>query len=401
MLSFFSPVAYVTYVFRHIVLLLFVSALTACGGGDGDSYGGGDPAQVTYTYQVPATLNDGWEVGHLDDHSIDTDLITSMMNGIVGFQYTGIDSISIARNNTLVLNQVFRTQLDEFDSWTNNTRLDMHILHSTSKSFTSALVGIAIDQGFISDTDAFFYELFAYASYDNWDTRKANMTLDDALTMRFGILWDEWSEPYGAADNSLTVLTANNDDYAKALLDLPIDADPGTNFVYNTAGSVAIGQALENSVGVPMADFAAVHLFAPLQIVDVRWGETPTGLPNGGSGLFLSTRDMAKFGQLFINSGVWNGEQVISADWITRSVQPYTTLTWTDTSGYGYQWWIDRFFVNGQQIDSYSTRGYGGQYIFCVPSLQLVVTFTGSNYGNDGAGQSFEMMQQYILPAML
>ena len=94
------------------------------------------------------------------------------------------------------------------------------------------------------------------------------MTLEDALTMRLGLQWDEWSEPYGDANNDLTILTEKNIDQGWALLNLPVQSDPGTNFTYNTAATIALGQSLENAVGVPMEDFAEMHLFQPLQIDD-------------------------------------------------------------------------------------------------------------------------------------
>ena len=97
--------------------------------------------------------------------------------------------------------------------------------------------------------------------------------------------------------------------------------------------------------------------------------------------------------------GVWQGQQVISAGWVDLSVQAQVPLDWNDVSGYGYQWWIDDFMVDGQSIRSYSTRGYGGQYIICVPDLRLVVAFTGHNYGEPEAGQVFDLMRDYILPS--
>ena len=389
---------------RSLWLVLFSVLFVAACGGDGRSggaQGANLPAPQPYAYQVPVNTNDGWPVGHLADHRIDVDLLQSMLEGIVSGDIVGIDSVSIARNGTLVLNENFRDSLDQFDRSVGNIRFDRHVMHSTSKSFTSALIGIAVDQGYISGADALFFDLFTYVSYQNWDERKSAMTLEDALTMRLGFVWDEWSIPYGQAGNSLTDLTGQYSDYAKALLDLPLRSDPGATFVYNTAGTVSIGQALENAVGVPMADFAELHLFAPLQIVDARWSTTPTGLPNGGSGLFLTTREMLKFGQLFVNGGTWNGERIISSEWIAQSISRHNQLSWNNTSGYGYQWWVDRFSINGEQIDSYSTRGYGGQYIFCVPALNLVVAFTGRNYGTGAASRAFDLMRQAILPAML
>ena len=386
---------------RITALLATAFLIAACGGGGNASGSQPPPPPTSFAYSAPQQTGDGWATGHLDDHGFDSALIFDMMDEIVSGRVSGIDSVTIVRNGTLLLDVPLRdsSSLDFFDDWIGNTDPLRHIMHSTSKSVTSALVGIAIDQGYIASLDTPFYDLFPYGSYDNPDPRKAQMTLEDALTMRLGLTWDEWSEPYGSALNDLQILTVSNDDYAKALLDLPMESDPGTTFTYNTAATIAIGQAVQNSVGVPLDIFAELNLFQPLQILQADWVETPTGLANGGSGLFLKPRDMAKFGQLFISGGVWNGQQIISSEWTTQSVTRFVGLSWTWTSGYGYQWWVDNFSFEGQPIDSWSTRGYGGQYIFCVPSLELVVTFTAQNYMG-GSDIAFSLMQDYVLPAL-
>lgn len=376
--------------------LLFL--LIGCGGG-----GGEEPtatsAGFAYNYAIPAQTNDGWQTGHIEDHGFDSDQLMKMMEGINDGRFRNIDSVSIARDGVLILHAVYPRNLDRFDDWVGNTNITRHVMHSTSKSFTSALIGIAVDQGYIASTDVPFYDLFPYGQYQNPDIRKDSMTLEDALTMRLGLVWDEWSIPYGTPGNDLEELTRNSIDYAKALLDLPMDTDPGSSFTYNTAATIAIGQALENSVGVPMAEFAEMFLFRPLQIENARWGRTPTGLPNGGSALFLEARDMLKLGQLFLDGGVWNGEQIISTEWVEASVRQHVTLDWTWTTGYGYQWWRDRFSHKGNTVESWSTRGYGGQYVFCIPALNLAVAFTGQNYdGNETL--AFSLMRDYVLPSI-
>lgn len=382
-----------------LVLMLLSLALAACGG-DNSSASDQIPVSADYTYSVPLDSTDGWATGDLADHGIDSEKITAMINAILDGSYSGIDSVVIVRDSTLLLSELFRQRLDEYDSWIGNQSLSRHIMHSTSKSVSSALIGIAIDQGYIASVDVPFYDLFGYTSYENWDIRKSEMTLEDALTMRLGLQWDEWSAPYGDPRNDLQKLTSGNEDYTKALLDLPSESDPGTTYAYNTAATIAIGQALENATGVSMASFAETQLFAPLQITTARWGRTPTGLANGGSGLFLEPRDMAKFGQLFISEGVWNGQQVISKAWVQNSTARHVALSWANTSGYGYQWWRDKFRLGETELDTWSTRGYGGQYIFCIPSLRLVVAFTGQNYDNGLADTPFTLVQNFILPAL-
>ena len=108
---------------------------------------------------------------------------------------------------------------------------------------------------------------------------------------------------------------------------------------------------------------------------------------------------MIKLGQLFINGGMWNGQKIISAAWVDASVQPHVDLNYQLSNGYGYQWWLGGFTYQDQAIEVWSTRGYGGQDIFCIPSLGFVVAFTGQNYGS-GQFLPFELMQDYILPSV-
>jgi CubicO group peptidase (beta-lactamase class C family) len=387
---------------RISILLTLCLTIWGCGGGGGG--GGGQPVAPVppWVYTTPVANGDGWEVASLGDEGMNEALITTMMQRVHDRIYFGIDSIAIIRNNKLVLSEQIRTSTGEFDNWINNQDPYRHVLHSTSKSFTSALIGIAIDQGHIASTQVPFYDLFNYGAYENWDPRKAEMTLEDALTMRLGIEWDEWTLPYTDPNNDLVFLENNNTDWSKALLDLPIVNNPGTTFTYNTAATIAIGQALENATGIPMADFADQHLFYPMDITTAEWGRTPTGLPNGGSGLFLLTRDLAKFGQLFIDDGMWQGQQLISAAWVAESVAQHVDLsaTFTYSDGYGFQWWLDHYRLEGHSLEAFLTSGYGGQYIFCVPDLNLVVAFTGHNYDNsEGVTNLFEMVQGFIIPS--
>ncbi len=392
-------------VYNQIVAfaLLF---LAACGGGGADGGGGVPPVvdpPVQYTYSVPDDIGDGWAVSSLANENMDEAPIATLLQRIVDGTYPGIDAVAIARNNKLVLHQQVRTGTGQFDAWAGNTDPERHILHSTSKSVTSALIGIAIDQGHIASTQVPFYDLFNYGAYDNWDPRKADMTLEDALTMRLGLEWDEWSLPYTNPENDLVYLENNNTDWPKALLDLPMTSDPGTVFTYNTAATIAIGQALVNATGIPMEVYADQYLFHPMGIFDALWARSPAGLPIGGSGLYLKIRDQLKFGQLFVNDGVWDGQQLISAAWIADSVTPRVDISpWaTYSEAYGFQWWLDTFNFRQQGAEAWVTAGYGGQYIFCFPDLDLVVAFTGRNYTNpDGVTRLYEMVQDFVIASV-
>ena len=385
-----------------LLVLLFVSA--GCGGGSsGGSTEPPPPPPEAFSYAVPEDIGDGWQVGDLAAEGFDTRMIVDMMDSVLDATYPGIDSVAIARNNKLLLYWYDRgRELDQFDAWINNMTRERHVLHSTSKSFTSALIGIAIDQGHIESTQVKFLDLFDYTEYQNWDPRKADITLEDALTMRFGFRWDEWSRPYTDPLNDLVNLENNNFDWPKALLDLPMANDPGTTFAYNTAGTIAIGKALENATGERLGRYADTYLFLPMQITDARWW-SPNSLANGGSGLFLRNRDLAKFGQLYLDGGVWQGQQLISAEWIADSVLRRVDFSGnlSFSEGYGYQWWLDELPYKGLLLETWVTSGYGGQYIFVIPALELVVAFTGHNYENvDGIRNLYTMMRSHILAAI-
>ena len=356
--------------------------------------------ELPYAYVPPPYINDGWQVGHLADFGFDEVQINQLMVQIQNKTYPGIDSVSIVRRNTLVLHESFRSEFSIYDDWIGNKQLDKHLVHSTSKSFASALLGIAIQQGYIQSTEQKLLSFFDYQEFDNWDQLKNEITLNDVLTMQLGFEWDEWNFPFGDSRNSLTAATTGNDDFVKHMLDLPLDSTPGETYAYNTVASIALGAVVQNVTGIPLEDYAEQYLFEPLQIKDAQWLMTPEGYPNTGSGLFLFTRDMAKFGQLYLDRGVWNGFQVIESSWVDASLQKSVSLSWDYTSGYGFQWWLGEFQKGAESIPFYSARGFGGQFIVIVPSYDLVIAFTAHNYDNDLNDLPFKLIEEKILTAI-
>lgn len=133
-----------------------------------------------------------------------------------------------------------------------------------------------------------------------------------SLILSAGLDWDEWDPPYSSPNNQWNRFLQEEFDFSKAYLDLPVVVDPGSLFAYSTAATTSLGQAVENSVPMSLIDFSLGELMTPLGITDFEVITTPTGLPMGGSGFYLRARDTAKFGQLIVNGGVWNNEQIIS-----------------------------------------------------------------------------------------
>jgi CubicO group peptidase (beta-lactamase class C family) len=384
----------------------------ACGGGEG-----GDarpappppPPPAGFVYEVPQDHGDAWVIDHAASRGIDTAALEAMMDAIRAGEFDVIDSIAIARSGALVFDETLRTQLADNDREVNNTELAMHAQFSVSKSITSLVVGIAIDEGYIAGVDVPYLGLFPYKEYANWDDRKNDITLEHVLTMTLGLRWNEFDPPYSSPDNQWNRFYFSEHDFAKALLDLPLDADPGTEFAYSTAATVSLGQAVENAVPLMLDDFGINELFLPLGITDIEVTRTPTGLANGGGGFYLRTRDAAKFGQLLLADGDWNGERVVSSEWLAASVVPRTTMAWADpgqwdwqVTGYGYQWWTGFYEHDGAVIDTYVAWGYGGQWVVAMPSLDMVVAINSNGYdGGDAAtNQAHRLIREYILPAL-
>jgi CubicO group peptidase (beta-lactamase class C family) len=386
---------------------VLIGLLAACSGGS-NSGDGGTPPPTPYAYQAPANLGDGWTVSDAGSQGLSVPRLEDMMAAIGRGEYPIIDSIAIASRGNLVFEETIRTQLDEKDGWVANTDLSLHAQFSASKSVASILVGIAIDQGHISGVDTPYLGLFDYPDYDNWDARKDQITLHHVLTMRLGLEWDEWSVPYGDPDNAVVRFFNQHHDYSKGLLDLPMAMDPGASYAYNTIASISLGQAIQNRNPLTYADFLRTYLLDPLRITDVTWTSTPTGLPDLGGGLYLHARDMVKFGQLYMDDGRWNGQQIVSSDWVTASLQTYTELSWTDpdsrdwkVDGYGYQWWTGHFEHNAQDLSAYAARGWGQQTVMVIPDLQLVIAINSNDYDGqpNAVNQVFGLIDRFILPA--
>ncbi len=362
-----------------------------------------DSEQAVYQYQIPLNKNDGMVTGALSEHSINQSMIEAMLGAIHNQEFTGIDSVLIMRNGVLVLDELLRTELGEHDHFIGNQDLNVHSMQSVSKSFVSAVVGIAIDQGYIDSTQDLMLNYFPeYSILQNDDVRKRNWRIDDFLTMQTGLLWDEWTHPFSSPNNSLANIYRTSNDYVKALFNLPLEDNPGESFAYSTIASVALGALVENATGVPFEEYADKHLFEPLGMKSVIWGTTPTGRIHTGGGLWLSSRDMIKFGQLYLQKGQWKGVQIISEEWVEQSTAQHLTLTqYPLWHGYGYQWWIDDFRDQSKQLlGIYSANGNGGQFIFVWPEKETIVVFTGQNYDSTALYQPQQILREYIIPAI-
>jgi CubicO group peptidase (beta-lactamase class C family) len=306
-----------------------------------------------------------------------------------GETYPDVNSLLIIRNGFLVVEAYFHG----YDAKT------LHMVQSVTKSFTSALVGIAIEQGFIKGIHQRILDFFPdTASIKNLDDRKRAIRIEDLLTMRTGT--DFYEREFGSPNFELNRLATGWDTY---YLNRPMISDPGTGFRYDTGGTVLLSAVLKNASGKHADEFADKYLFDPLGITKRFWIKNSEGYPHSGGGLHLIPRDMAKLGQLYLQKGIWEGEQVVPAEWIDESFKPYVIFNLPEDhpyKGYGYYWWILKIDPQDESKGYiYTALGLWGQFIFVIPEYELVVTVNSDARGpNEGHPISF--LYSHILPAV-
>ena len=255
-----------------------------------------------------------------------------------------------------------------------------HVLYSVTKSFTGTLVGIAIDQGLMEGVGQPLSDFLPVAASTNPDTRKNGLTLENLLTMQAGLEWSEGEPTYRE------MYTHPN--WVAYMLDKPIAEEPGTSLNYCSGCSHLLAAALTQAVGGDFIAFARENLFEPLGITDISWEKDPQGIPIGGWGMYLTPRDMARLGYLYLRQGSWNGRQVVSSEWVAASTQ--THVMSDEWMGYGYHWWIY------PSLHAYAALGLGGQTVFVLPEQDLVVVFTADNTDH---AELVELIEDYIIPA--
>jgi CubicO group peptidase (beta-lactamase class C family) len=259
-----------------------------------------------------------------------------------------------------------------------------HILHSAAKSVISALVGIALDQGRIESLDRPVLDFFPNRKVAHPDADKKAMTLKHLLTMTSGQHCPDTAENQSTFTRELQ----QSPDWVQFMLDLPMDAAPGTLFHYSNGIAFLLSAILQEvTVGNALA-YAREYLFGPLGITDAFWLSNLQDITIGYGRLWLKPHDMAKIGNLFLRGGMWNGKRVISSPWIEASTSPQIR---SNGSGYGFQWWVEN--TGGY----YAARGFAGQSINVLPGRNMVVVFTGGLTEADLLDDM--LMDHFILPA--
>lgn len=366
---------------------LFAALLASCGGAP--------------TSGIPPQTGDGWQTADPAEVGLDARKLAQAVARIRDGTYQNIHSLLIVKDGKLVFEEYFRGHtwsyagdqfrgdLVEFDR---DTR---HNLASVTKSFTSALVGIAIDQGLIRGVEDRVFAYFPEVAHLQ-EGAKDRLTLEHLLTMTSGLAWNEMELSYDDARNDLIQLFRVPDPIAY-ILSKPLVAEPGTAWYYNGGNTNLLAAAIRQATGRRLDAFAAEHLFAPLGITNYQWDFINPDFVHASGNLELRPRDMAKIGALYLNGGVWNGQRIVSAEWVAASTRAHATApAWFD--GYGYQWWLHTYEAGGRAYRAFFAAGWGGQQIAVFPELDMVVVLTGGNYA--GETHVDDILTRHVLPAV-
>ncbi len=321
---------------------------------------------------------------------IDSVLIAELNTKILQNQFKEITGLAVIADGKLLLEEYFNGY----------TRDSLHDTRSVGKSFASTLTGMAIEDGYLrgdSQTLADFYDL---EKFNNYTLSKGKVTLKSLLTMSSGFAGSDLDMNSPGNEENMYPTS----DWVRFALDLPMDSNKftGESWDYFTAGVVLLGDILNRSVPGGLEKYSSQKLFEPLGIDRYRWEYTPQGVVNTAGGLRLRLIDLAKFGWMYKDKGMFNGRQILPEDWVRRSLSKHLQIPGSENEYYGYLFWNKKFNVNGNSYEVYYASGNGGNKIFIFKDLPLVIVITSTAYNRPyGHAQVDKLMEKYLIPAIV
>ena len=335
-----------------------------------------------------------FEESSAEDVGINPMLISRLIHDMQEGRFPNLHSLIVVKDSKIVVEEYF----GQFDAKTK------HYTASVTKSVGSILIGIAIDRGLLSGLDDGILDMRLSELFPEYqvtlgaDPRKADIRFRHILTMSAGFEWDEETYPYNDQRNDW-VRVRDAPEPARLMLEQRVAHNPGKVFNYSGGLSMLLAYLIERETEMGAATFAKRYLFEPLGISDYEWRNLTGGLIDFPGGLSMRPRDMAKIGQLYLNGGRWNGEFIVSKDWVTESTREH--IINVDSPNYGFQWWCGKFYYRDRSVYLYMASGHGGQKIFVVPDFNLVVVITHQVFDNPaGEMHNTAIMSRYILPAL-
>jgi len=348
---------------RQYSLLLFASVILILSMLVGCSPGGPSTEDLEAVEYAPLP-GDDWEVSTPAEQGLDPMLVAELYYNAAELET--IYSLLVIKNGYLIAEGYFNEgSVDQKDR-----------LQSVTKSYTSALVGIALQQGYLSSVDQKMLDFFPEVADQITDPRKEQITIRHLLQMRAGYPWEE-TDP-ALWDGLLSGY------YVPLIEGFPLITDPGTEFHYSNLTSNWLGIIVDRATGTNLKAYAEENLFLPIGVEAGDWGTDAEGHNNGCGDLHFTARDAAKFGLLYLNDGEYEGNQIVSASWVKESLQRYSeNINVTDgfpanwglslkNIGYGYQWWSARA---GEHHFDFAW-GHGGQLIVLMDELDMIIVLT-------------------------
>lgn len=319
---------------------------------------------------------------------IDNSKIEELNRKIATQNFKDITSIVFLKDGKLLLEEYFNGA----------SRKTLHDTRSVGKSFASTILGIAIKDNYIKNENQTLNEFYKLKTFQNYSTAKDSITLKDLLTMSSTFDGSDMnSESPGNEENMYP--TKN---WVQFALNLPVDKSKVANkqWDYFTAGVVVLGDIIHKSVPNGLEKYLNEKLFKPLGITKYKWQFTPQKVANTAGSVQLRSLDYAKYGQLYKNQGVWNAKQILSQEWVTKSLSHQMTISEGDY--YSYLFWNKTYNVNGANYEVYYSSGNGGNRIFIFKDFPIVVVITSTAYNTPyGHKQVDKIMQNYLIDAIM
>lgn len=326
------------------------------------------------------------------DLSLDEKINTAFSEG----QLPGLHSVLIIHNDEVIAESYFRGEDERWGSpigERDHGPDTLHDLRSVTKPIVGLLYGIALAEGKVPDLDESIVTYFPeYADLADDPVRK-KILISHVLSMKMGIEWNE-DLPYSNPENSEVAMELADDRY-RYVLERPMINEPGDVWVYNGGAVALVAKLISDGVGLPIDEYAEQKLFAPLGIENVEWVSGDDNVPSAASGLRLSIHDLAKIGVLINNEGIFEGTQIIPADWLNESFTPSANLS----SGlrYGYLWWLDPEDSPPSWVAGF---GNGGQRLTVQREHNLVVAVFAGNYNQADAWKlPVKIVEEFLVPA--
>ena len=370
---------------QAVVSALAVALMAACAGTARPTTSTVTSTSTSTTTPTPDAIqrdywpNDGWRTAAPEDHGIDPAKLREA-DAEIRAKLSDVYSLMVVRHGYVVFEQYYQGS-DETATFG---------LRSATKSFASALIGIAFRDGFLTSLDQKIGDLLPdyFTGTVKLDPRVKDISVRHLLNMTSGFRWDEMNA---------YLPTVPGDDMALSVLSLPLDHDPGAQFNYSSAASQLLSVIFTRVTGKTMWDVAAPELFAAIGIPNTHWPADPQGNSQAYAGLVMPAREIAKFGFLYLNRGQWNGKQIIPLDYWRASTTRQSAGSEPDGAAYGFLWWVTK----DAGRDVFFAAGWGGQYIYVAPDLDLLVVMTGNpKVSAEELKPSRYIIRDYIVPAV-